>query len=152
MFPPTYSPGEVLELTAGILAPKFQKTITFDGTAGNGATGSVALFTVHGTVLATIRAFVLTTPTGASATIAHGISGATAILSAAVTATSLVQRTKALDSTGIVTMPAALNKTPGVILLDGEIVIATIATANIATGKLQYILDVVPLTVGAYVS
>jgi len=68
-----------------------QKTVTFDGTAGNGAIGTVTVFTITGRVY--VRDLVIactSTLVGATATIQCGIAGLTGDqFNASVTATNL---------------------------------------------------------------
>lgn len=71
---------------------RFTKTITFDGTAGNGAVGTVTTATVTGRVRL-VECFIYCsqdlTEAGATATIAHGISGQTTLINAATNAVNL---------------------------------------------------------------
>lgn len=68
---------------------KFIKTVTFDGTAGAGTVGTVAVGTVTGSILFThLTARVKTSLVGA-ATIEMGVAGNTAALIAQSTATDL---------------------------------------------------------------
>lgn len=129
--------GHFLRLSVAGLTGTVAKTITFTGAAGNGATGTVALFTVTGTVLMDIIAVSSTTPVGASATIAVGIAGATARYLPQTTATTITTG-KTLDLSGLVTAGTAPNTTPNQVGFNGDAVIATVATANITAGVLTF--------------
>lgn len=111
----------------------FAKSVTFAGGTGTGAVGPVALCTVTGAIWASrINVRCTSTLTGASATIALGVSGNTGGLIAATTAT------------GITTGLSWLTTSPGTIqagitakVID-DALIYTIATANVTGGTLEF--------------
>lgn len=131
----------------GIVA---SKAITFTGAANLGATGTINLFTTTGQVLIALIAVAGTTPVGASATIAVGISGSTARYLPQQTATNITAG-KTWDITGLVAAGTAPNTTPNQVSFNTEVVIATIATANITAGQLTFYAFWRPLTAGALV-
>lgn len=125
------------------------KQITFSNAANLGAIGSVPLFTVTGDVLLTLVGYCNTGLAGASATIAHGISGNTGLLIASITGTTLVAG-KAVDKTGLIANGTAPFVTP-IFALYSQNIIATIATANLTGGIVDYVAYWLPLTPGATV-
>lgn len=112
-------------------------TVTFTGAAGAGAVGSVALFTVTGEVLVEKLVPICTTDlAGATATIALGVTGSTALFIAATVATDIDTGEfwvdTAPDPNGVA-VPAALKD---VAITDN--IIATVAVANITGGVLRF--------------
>lgn len=112
-----------------------RKTVSFDGTAGNGAVGTVNLFTVTGDVLAIVFATCSENLAGATATIEAGISGNTAGLIAQTTATNINVNESWTDATP--TTIEALATSPRIIA-QGADIIATIGTANVTDGTLNF--------------
>lgn len=115
------------------------KTVAFDGAAGNGAQGTVALFTVTGDVIVRVVGSCTETLVSASGTIAVGSSGNTAVLLSAVTASALA----AGDAFVFGTTPAQIGSLSGTgtaatpyFIVGGADIIATIATADITDGTL----------------
>lgn len=127
------------------------KAVTFTGAAGLGAVGTVSLFTVNGQVLIDIIAVCGTTLVGTSATIAVGNSTSTARYLPQQTATNITAG-KTWDITGLVTAGTAPNTTPNQVASNAEVVIATVATANITAGQLTFYAFYRPLTAGATVT
>lgn len=127
------------------------KTVTFTGAAGNGAVGTVPLFTVSGQVLVALIAVCSTSLTGASATIAVGNSTTSTRYLPQQTATNITAG-KTWDLTGLVSAGTAPNTTPNQVAFDTEAIIATIATANVTGGVLTFYAYYKPLTSGATVS
>lgn len=113
----------------------FRKTITFDGTSGNGATGTVAIGTVTGAILLTLGGVRCTTDlTSSSGTISLGVAGNTAGLIASTLASDIDSGEFWQDSTpeaGI--SPAIVNQN-----VVGNI-IATIGVASITAGVLEFV-------------
>lgn len=124
------------------------KTLTFDGTSGNGATGSVNVFTVTGRVwIQALFIWCSENLAGATATIALGVTGNTAEFLAATTATDI-------DS-GDFWDGTTPNLGAGNAIVDkvtGLDVIGTIATANITDGTLQFDCYWMPISSGAQLS
>lgn len=111
----------------------FRKTITFDGTAGNGATGTVAIGTITGAIWITALSARCTTDlTGATATVALGDATNTAALIAQATATAIDAGEFWNSATPITIGPPVLDK------LVAANVIITVATAAVATGVLEF--------------
>lgn len=127
------------------------KTITADGTSGNGATGSVALFTVSGGVVVVddIVGRVSTNLTGAASTLALGTTNQTSLFIAATTATTLTTTANPWASTtatqGGILVPAALFQGAYV----SQNIIITVAAANWTGGVLEIDCLWHPLTSGA---
>ena len=126
------------------------KTITFTGAAGAGEVGTVSVFTISGGIIVVeeIAGRVTTNLTGATATVALGVTGQTSLFIGATTATGLVTTAALWASTaptaGGIALPAATKQE----LIDANVII-TVATANVTGGVLE--IDVVwrPLTAGA---
>lgn len=115
-------------------AIKVSKSVAFSGAAGNGAVGSVALFTVTGEVLVTLFAVCSEDLAGATATIEAGVSGNTAALLAQTTATDIDNGEVWIDNA-----PATVEALPSPrILTNGTDIIATVGTANITDGTLKF--------------
>lgn len=116
-----------------------------------GSDGQVPLFTVHGDCLVSLRGYVETIPTGTGGTLVHGKTGTTNDLITILTGTALTAL-GSIDSTGYVARGTAAAKTPLKMYTDGQTIFATVATHSIDTGKINYTLDYIPLSEGAYVS
>ena len=109
----------------------------YDG-EGNPAT----LFTVSGTVLATVFAVCSVDLVGASATVEVGISGNTAALIAQTTATDIDANEVWIDNA-----PATVEALPDPrILTNGTDIIQTVGTANVTAGVITYYCLYRPLT------
>lgn len=141
-----YSPGNMITV---------HKTITFDGTAGLGLAGTaVPIFTVTGEVL--VVALVpfcttLLTESGATATLALGVTGSTALFIAATNSVDIDANEFWVDTTpdaNGIALPAALKD---IVITDN--IIATPAVTNTATGVIRFDLVYIPLsTDGAVVA
>ena len=133
----TSGPGSGMKLSS--------KTITFDGTAGNGAAGTVSWFTVTGDVLiGTISGFCSVDLTGATSTITLGVTNATALFIAATTCTTLDAGTFWVSTTATangIALPAA---TKDVIITQN--IVTTIATADTTAGTLRVDIYWLPLS------
>lgn len=116
-----------------------------------GSDGIVPLFTVTGTCLVSLRGYVVTTLTGATATLVHGKTGTTNDLITILTATNLTALS-GIDSTGAVARGTALAKTPLKSFTNGQTIFATVATASVTGGVIEYIADWIGLSEGACVS
>lgn len=126
---------------------KATKSVTFDAGSGSGAVGSVAYFTVTGEVLVCFMVPFCTgslTEAGATATIALGVTGSTALFIAATDAVDIDANEfwvdTAPDANGIA-VPAALKD---IAITDN--VIATVATQNVNGGALRIDLFWYPLS------
>lgn len=110
------------------------KAITFDGSAGNGAIGTIPLFNVTGDVVADIFATCTNPLTGASATLQLGISGNAGIFIATTTATAIVGGDTWQDN------GPSTGETVGVtrVLAGGVTPLLTIATAGVMAGSLRF--------------
>ena len=121
---------------------KFSKTVTFDGTAGAGAQGTVAIATVTGRVALMVGgAYCSTNLAGTSATVEVGVSGNTAALIAQTTATDIDAGEFWQDATpeaGV--SPAIVNKN-----VAGNIIL-TVATADVTAGVLDFDFYWLPLS------
>lgn len=116
------------------LPRKFIKTITFVNGAGTGAIGTVALFTVVGSIfIERLTARCLTSLAGATATVEVGVAGNTAGLIALTTGTDIDDGDWWHDAgpeVGIGT--PILNRS-----VEGNIII-TVATANLTAGAIEF--------------
>lgn len=119
------------------------KTVTFDGTSGNGATGTVNIFTVTGDVLAST--FAICTDDLVSAgggDIALGLTGATTVIITTTTATGIDTGESWVDAApGVGEAPTATRIYP-----QGVDVIATVGTADITAGTLVFYCKWRPLS------
>lgn len=127
-----------------------QKVVAFTGAAGNGAVGTVALFTVTGGVR--LRLVCICTENlaeaGATATIEVGIAGATTTFIAQVNAVEIDAGEIWHDGT-----PDSANELWSVtattaerILGNGQDIIATIGAQNVTDGTLVFTAYWTPLT------
>ena len=131
-----------------------QKSITYTGAAGAGLAASpVTIFTVTGEILVVaIVPFCTTllTESGATATIALGITGSTSLFVAATDAVEIDANEFWIDATpdaAGVALPAGLKD----IVITADI-INTIAVANVNAGVIRYSLYWMPLSDDAAVS
>ena len=122
------------------------KTIAFDGSAGNGAIGTINLFTITGDVAISIFGLCSEDLVGATATIEVGVSGLTTACIAQTTATNLDNNLAWIDAS-----PTHFETLPVTKIGRGKIVIATIATAAITDGTLNMYALWRPLSPGASV-
>ena len=122
------------------------KTVAFDGTAGNGAVGTVTVLTITGrVVLKNLATFCTETLAGATATVALGVASSTAGLIAATTGTDIAANDWWIDATptevGLAAVPAGHKD-----IALSESVIITVATANVTDGTLVFWAEYMPLT------
>ena len=117
-----------------------RKTVAFDGGAGNGAIGTVALFTVTGDVRVKLTAICSETLVGA-ATLECGIAGATATIIAQIPdATALTLREIWCDATPTTVVEPDSN-IPRVVISSGEDIILTIGAAAITDGTIKFVVE-----------
>ena len=126
-----------------------RKTVTFDGSAGNGAVGTVSLFNVTGFVIAKIIARCTTLLAGATATIEVGIAGNTAFIIAQSTGTDVDANEIWHDATPDSTIElASVIKE---VVINGSNIILTVATADVDSGVIEFNCFYEPLSAGAVV-
>jgi len=105
--------AQLSNVTVGATPRRADKTITFDNTAGNGAVGTVALFTTTGAVLVkSIGVSCTADLTGALATISLGVVGNVGGLITVTTATTIDSGQIWADGTptaNLKALPAALK-------------------------------------------
>ena len=119
-----------------------RKTVTLSAVAGQGAVGTVALFTVQGSVvIERITALCTTLLTGATATVEVGVAGNTAALIAQTTGTDIDASEFWQDATpeaGV--SPAIVEKN-----VKGNIIL-TVATADVTAGVIEFVVFWRPLS------
>lgn len=127
------------------------KTQTYTGGAGAGLAASVVtLFTITGQVqVVGISAYCTTllTESGATATIALGVTGSTSLFIAATNAVDIDANEFWIDTTpdaAGIAVPAAGKD----IIIDGNI-INTVAVTNVTAGVIRYVVYYVPLSSGS---
>lgn len=126
------------------------KTVTFDGTAGGGAVGTVALFTVTGRVrIVSISAYVSTTLTESvgDGTISLGDTGNVTRFIAATTSAGLAAGEVWVDATPnqvAEAMPAALRD-----VIESANVQFDVVLRNITGGVIEVYCQWMPLSSGA---
>lgn len=132
-----------------------RKTVAFDGSAGNGAAGTVALFTVTGQVAVYLMAGHCTedlTESAPTATIALGVTGATAIFIAATNAVDLDNGEwwvdTGPDANGVL-LPAAGGGGQPWLLSDNDDVILTVAAADVDDGTVTFYCHWRPMSAGS---
>ena len=127
--------------TARIVKKTF-KTITFDGTSGNGAVGTVALATITGGVrIESMSCLCSTLLAGATATIECGTASNTAGLIAQTTATEIDADEFWQDATPEARISPAIKEQ----LVSNDLIL-TIGTADITAGVLEFCFEWVPST------
>lgn len=135
---------------------RFTKRITFDGSAGGGAIGTVLIGTVTGaiTILRQVNRC-LTDLVGSSATIEMGVPGNTAALVAQTTAENLDAGEFWQDATPEVGVsPAAcVNQNVGAATRNGTIAInITVATANVTAGAMDIDIEYISMSDAGYIA
>ncbi len=131
-----------LKQSGGIVV---RKSVTLQDAAGEGAIGTVAVFTVSGRCRVRISAYCATDLTGASATIELGVAGGTALLIAQTTATDLDAGEFWSDAT-----PAIVEGAQGFMNAALPIII-TVATAAVTAGVIEFTCEYEPISDGAEV-
>lgn len=118
----------------------------FDGGTTNargndgGTNDPFTLFTVTGDVLVRIFGVCTTNLAGATATLAVGVAGNTAILIPQSTATDLVANDVWFDATPTEVGSVALSSISGpFVIVNGLDIIETVGTANITSGNIYYV-------------
>lgn len=123
-----------------------RKTVAFDGTAGNGQVGTVALFTVTGAVGFYITAVCTETLVGA-ATLECGTPGSTAgIIAQIPDATALLTGEIWYDATPTTVLDTVANSRLGFVIGDGAAIQLTVGAANITDGTITFMLVWWPVT------
>jgi len=125
-----------------------EKTVTFADVAGQGATGTVALFTVTGMILGRLIAQCTTELAGATATLAVGATGNTAGIIAQTTATDIDAGEIWRGTTPDIGIVESVNIKEWVL---SQSIFATVATAAITSGVIKFVLCYYPLTQNANV-
>lgn len=121
-----------------------RKTVAFDGSAGNGAVGTVALFTVTGTVLVRLTCVCTETLTdaGNTATVEVGITGATATIIAQTGAAGAGGVTIAVGEIWHDNAPDASIEAASVlkefIITAGSDIFITVGTEAVTDGTLEF--------------
>lgn len=120
------------------------KTIAFDGTAGNGATGTITLLTVTGSVFLNVFALCTEDLAGASATIEIGTATSTACLCDQVVGTTIDNHmTYHEGNLGVGANVASHSHS-----MDEDIIL-TIGTADLTNGTLEIYFNWTPLSEGS---
>ena len=111
-------------------------SITFDGTAGKGAQGTVTLFDVTGAVeVGSLLGECATSHDGATATIAFGVTGNTTMFCDPFTATN-IDAGMVLSGGGNGFVSGGVASSPTAAIINADI-IATVATADVTAGVLE---------------
>ena len=130
---------------------KASKTVAFDGGAGSGAVGTVALFTVTDSVFVHVVAICTEnlTEAGATATVEVGIAGITAGLISQTNAVNIDNGEVWLDNS-----PAAMevySSIGGAFIAGGANIILTVGAQNVDDGTLDFYCFWTPLETGSTV-
>lgn len=124
-----------------------RKTVTFDGNAGNGATGSVNLFTVSGlSKVVLIGHCTVSLVSAGGGSVAAGTAASTTGLITTTTATSITSTNNIWRDAS----PAALEGAAAAQNVTGNIIL-TITTGAITAGTIEFLLEVTPYSTGASV-
>lgn len=137
---------------SGAVPTLVRKTVTFTGAAGNGATGTVALFTVTGRVLINSRSAYASTAlddAGGTSTISIGVADAVSALFADPTG-SADALLAGLFMSAAAAAPGHFATLPDPVIVEGNI-FATVGTEAVTSGVLEVVLLVTPLSAGASV-
>ena len=121
---------------------KYTKTVTFDGSAGNGAIGTVALGTVTGSILITHVTARCKVDLVGAATLEAGVAGNTAILISQIADATNLDAGEWWHSASPIlgAAQAILDRC----LADNPIL--TIGTANITAGQIEFVFMWLPLS------
>ncbi|HQF70483.1 MAG TPA: hypothetical protein PLH39_04295 [Promineifilum sp.] len=131
---------------AGFGQQMARKVVAFDGNAGNGQIGTVALFTVTGAVAINITAICTETLVGA-ATLECGTPGATAgIIAQIANATALATGEIWYDGTPTTVLDTLAASMLGFVIGDGADIQLTVGAANITDGTIEFTVFWTPLT------
>lgn len=114
-----------------------EKLWTPDGSAGNGAIGTVTLFTCGFVIIRDIFAVPEGNLTGATATVALGVTGATSAFNAATVATTLTTGTAWISGAAVAS--AAQSAAAQNYVIGGNCnIIVTIAVAAVTGGQMNF--------------
>ena len=142
--------AQTTDLYPHIQGQVVRKTVTFDATADNADSGSVSLFTITGRVqVLSISGYctVNLTETGGTATIALGVTGSTSLFIGATGAIGIDAGefwVSTSPTAAGIALPAATQNV--VIAAD---IIATIATADINAGAIEFVVWYRPISEGS---
>ena len=140
-------PGGNHKETSPFGAYRVNKLVEFDGGAGSGAAGTVALFTVTGSVWVMVTSFCTETlvESAPTATISVGITGITAGLIALVNADTVLIGNIWFDATPV--DMEVLTGIGGAFIGGGEDIFATVAGAqDVDDGTLEFVCYWTPLS------
>lgn len=127
----------IAETSSGTIV---RKTVEFDGGAGNGAQGTVALFTVTGDVRVKVTAICSDTIVGAG-TLECGVAGATAsIIAQIANATDLITDEIWFDATPTTKIDDD-SSIPQVVISNGQDIILTIGVADLTDGTIKFVAE-----------
>ncbi len=125
---------------------KVSKTVEFDGAAGSGAVGTVALFTVTGNVAFRILAYCTEDlVSGGGGTCEVGVAGNTPGLIAQTTATAIDNGEIWYNNTPVAGVTAVTNIAQYVIA-NGADIILTVGTGDVTDGTITFDLYFTPLS------
>lgn len=130
---------------AGLGMQAIRKEVALDGSTGGGEVGTVALFTVTGSIIGRLLAICTETLVGATATIEVGITGATGGIIAQTTGTLIAAGEIWHDATPDSDFEALTVMSESVIA-GGADIFATVGTADLTDGTLVFMLFWIPLT------
>lgn len=122
---------------------KVTKTVAFSGAAGNGAIGTVNLFTVTGFVRYMMIARCTENLAGALATLSLGVTGVVEHFLPATLATD-IDATDLIVAGGLTAQP--ISNDGDYNISDGADIIATVGTANITDGTIELVVLWKPLS------
>jgi hypothetical protein len=126
---------------------KVTKTVAFSGASGNGAVGTVNLFTVSGLCRMSLVGYCTEDLVSAGGgTIRAGVSGADSGLIAQITATDLDNGEVWRDAS-----PSVLDGEPSVVYTAGNVIL-TVGTADVTDGTITFYLQYTPIADGATVT
>lgn len=147
------NPNPLSAFQSNAAAPKrVRKTIAFDGTAGNGAVGTVALFTTTGRVMVQYVTKYCTETleeAGATATIVLGTAGDTNCLGKVINATSLTANSWWGYSSVVADAPYVVGEAEadagGALAIDGNVIL-TVGAQNVTNGTIVIDIWYYPIT------
>ena len=144
------APGS-LSISSPFAASRVDQTIAFTGAAGVGAVGTVALFTVTGSVFVHVASICTEnlTEAGATATVEVGIAGTTAGLIAQTNAVNIDNGEVWIDAT-----PGAMQvytSIGGAFIAGGADIILTVGAQDVDDGTLEFYCFWTPLAAGSTV-
>jgi hypothetical protein len=131
-----YTRGQLEELSAKVMQP-IPKAVTFTGATGLGAQGTINLYTIEQDGVVAVIGKCTTDLIGTNATIAVGTAASTASLIPQFTATTL-DAGERIDRNGVLASTVQPNVTPFIVVAAGDVIIATIATADVTAGVIEF--------------